>query len=1373
MNTSTSLRPPIAFVLALGVVLSLPALGELRRSPAPGMLWLEDFGTINIAANPHEGWKVGDPPQASITVRDGTATFTEIGPRTYFAVLRYVPFDLVADGEGYPYLQVKLAEAPGRISVNNASTGGMVFGTGVSGAGLYSVDLRHCTSLAERGKPGEFGLVFMVTGPRGREPGPETRIDWIRCIRSGQDNIEVELNDQQAEGQPGHEFISVGDELKLSVMTSSPCEKLVFRFLDTRTQKSVRVDGKERFPAVTDPDYQGTMWRVDIPVTMDSNRTFKTWSIAKGAIKRNMARVLVVAELAGGRVPKLMGHVPASWDLTPETGGGLPGGVKAKTVDELLAGEVMLASDFNGHSRPWQAIAGNQWVLLRERFGEPSDSPGPEGDGVWAKGGEDWWDDYLFTAEMAEEMDGAGSVFLAVRFQDPKNYYALEWLASSKDSLRLIRCRAGTRYVLAESTGYELKTFPFTLGVSVAGDLLTGYLNGQPVVTGWAGDFPKGPAAIGEMGRKVLLDNAKVTRIVSDRKRSKFLRDLAFSYGLRARYFLRDTGPLGLPFTLRNDGKKPFERVHLRIHFGEAWQGQELLTQDPTDNPLLPPVEQEIPTLSPGESVTITFPLNTHFLKTGEYTLAARLSLPRQGLTRDEVVAIGIARNWNGDRFNYFTWGLPRDEDVLADYAAHGHTMGIGGGRARPIDWQFAGKPVPEDAQPRYFGPKDRDSSFHTFDLALKHGIISGTNLQTNHGKFFPEDVYGKTSNGSKTKLPLPYAPAFHDFSVNMARTYAAENSPYPGYRLMNLNTETENHNSPDYSDAGLARAKAEYGETPPPLATSSYALPHTEVDGLAQHGIIDDKHPLLRFYRWFWLHGEGFNELSGDMANAIREVAPRAFVFHDPAERMPFFRDRHRDVHLWDWTYTTPNALTIPFKIDVLNAMAKAPFNQVTNYVQVLWKATIVSPENECPSASIIRLGLLYSTSRQVCAAGHWNTGWMRDPQNLDRWEGVKRLHEELWRPLGPTLTNLSHDTPAKIAFLVSHTNELFAAKFRGKWQKFSAYAGWWEAFARAGISVNIVFEEDVAEGKLAGYRALFIPFGEVISKSAHDGITAFAQSGGRVVADSNLGFPVAGVTIMKNSLDHCVYPQWAWRTVRHGRGVNAQERIARMWAATEEVEKIFAQERVDCPTPNVPWLVINQRSFEDIRYVFAVNDKRSAGNQVGQYGVMLEQGEPLTASVTVPRAEHVAAVYDLTDSTRTPFSREGENVTWEAAYAPASAKLFALLPQEIGSLQLTVPETAQTGSPATLSARILDPSGNAVRGVVPLELELRDPQGARSEFSDTFTAKNGAWEKVIRIALNDRPGTWQVTLRERASGQTKTRYFKVLAKPLPPSRD
>lgn len=122
---------------------------------------------------------------------------------------------------------------------------------------------------------------------------------------------------------------------------------------------------------------------------------------------------------------------------------------------------------------------------------------------------------------------------------------------------------------------------------------------------------------------------------------------------MKPKYFLRDTGKMSIPFVISNSSDKPFRQIHVSISLVEYSDDHKpSLTSGQT---FFKTVNETIAKLEPQKTKTINFELDTRLLKPSEYQFKTQVSLPREGLVRDEVITIGIARNWNPERFNYFT----------------------------------------------------------------------------------------------------------------------------------------------------------------------------------------------------------------------------------------------------------------------------------------------------------------------------------------------------------------------------------------------------------------------------------------------------------------------------------------------------------------------------------------------------------------------------------------------------------------------------------------------------------------------------------------------------------------------------------------------
>jgi uncharacterized protein YfaS (alpha-2-macroglobulin family) len=90
-------------------------------------------------------------------------------------------------------------------------------------------------------------------------------------------------------------------------------------------------------------------------------------------------------------------------------------------------------------------------------------------------------------------------------------------------------------------------------------------------------------------------------------------------------------------------------------------------------------------------------------------------------------------------------------------------------------------------------------------------------------------------------------------------------------------------------------------------------------------------------------------------------------------------------------------------------------------------------------------------------------------------------------------------------------------------------------------------------------------------------------------------------------------------------------------------------------------------------------------------------------------------------------------------------------------------VPENATLNNTAKLAARITSTQEGPVKAVIPVRLDIRDANGNLAEGSGYYAAENGILEAEINLAPNDDPGTWEVRIKELASGMEAVGWMKV----------
>lgn len=90
-------------------------------------------------------------------------------------------------------------------------------------------------------------------------------------------------------------------------------------------------------------------------------------------------------------------------------------------------------------------------------------------------------------------------------------------------------------------------------------------------------------------------------------------------------------------------------------------------------------------------------------------------------------------------------------------------------------------------------------------------------------------------------------------------------------------------------------------------------------------------------------------------------------------------------------------------------------------------------------------------------------------------------------------------------------------------------------------------------------------------------------------------------------------------------------------------------------------------------------------------------------------------------------------------------------------------MPKQAERGKSFTVAMKITDKAGKLIKGLIPIQLTIKDGQGAVSSYSDSFAVKDGTFKMSGIIALNDTGGTWSVTVKNLADGTSTTSYLKV----------
>jgi hypothetical protein len=325
-------------------------------------------------------------------------------------------------------------------------------------------------------------------------------------------------------------------------------------------------------------------------------------------------------------------------------------------------------------------------------------------------------------------------------------------------------------------------------------------------------------------------------------------------------------------------------------------------------------------------------------------------------------------------------------------------------------------------------------------------------------------------------------------------------------------------------------------------------------------------------------------------------------------------------------------------------------------------------------------------------------------------------------------------------VAFLESFTSQMFAR--RGG---YGSNNGWeadvWLALQHAHVQTDILYEETLLKSGLSGRKVLVMPFCDVLTKSVVTRIADWQKKGGKIVADEFL-CPALKADVVIQSFKR-------------------QKKAAEDKAKVLELAKDFRAlpQKVSCDNAEI---ITRVRKFGDATYVFVVNDKREYGSYVGQHGLVMENGLPSKGIVSL-KAES-ANVYELT-GTGFIVPKRGEDgvMSWPVELGPCDGKIFMVTPKPLLALLLDVPESATVGNAAKIMTKITTTQDTPTKAVIPVRVDVRDANGKLTEGSGFYAAENGIAELSLNLAPNEDPGTWEIRVKELASGMEAVRWMRV----------
>ena len=615
-------------------------------------------------------------------------------------------------------------------------------------------------------------------------------------------------------------------------------------------------------------------------------------------------------------------------------------------------------------------------------------------------------------------------------------------------------------------------------------------------------------------------------------------------------------------------------------------------------------------------------------------------------------------------------------------------------------------------------------------------------------------------------------APFAEHVGASVAETFGA----FPAFNAALINTEVRDGTQLCFHDHDRELYRAKTGKEFPEAAVRKNGVSYGKIEDFPPSRVIPDDDALLQYFRWFWREGDGWNAFHSAINSGLKSTGRSdLWSFFDPAVRVPALWGSGGNVDfLSHWTYSYPDPIRIGLTADELFAMAKGgPEGQdVMKMTQIIWYRSQTAPltdaapstdaaspwEDRDPDANYITIAPTHlreafwtKVARPI--KGIMYHGW----QSLVPTEGasayrfthpetryaLQELIADVIQPLGPSLLQVP-GAAADVAFLESFTSAMFAS--RGTYGWGGSWGGdAYHVLLYARLQPEIIYEETIMKSGLDGFRVLVMADCDVLPEPVAERVLAFQQAGGIIVGDERL-CPAIRPDIVLSAYE---------RTKQAD--VDKQALLERAQLLREELGDRYRPYVDSTQAEALPY----RRAFGSSDYLFAINDRREFGHYVGHHGLVMENGLPISAQFTVNRA--AGFVYDLLEHRRVAAESDGATLRIPVELAPGGGGLWLITENAIDTLRVDAPAEVRPGQDLPVSITVADETGAAVKAVVPLEIELRDPDGRRAEFSGYYGALDGRLSVTFTPAANDTPGMWTVEARELASGIATRAYFRL----------
>ena len=764
----------------------------------------------------------------------------------------------------------------------------------------------------------------------------------------------------------------------------------------------------------------------------------------------------------------------------------------------------------------------------------------------------------------------------------------------------------------------------------------------------------------------------------------------------------------------------------------------------------LPPAA--LPALQPGASASVAFPVDTRLLP-GDYDLECTAEADGKPLATGSI-RLTIVPSY-GDFLPFILKGVYTDE-VVRDT---GFTHTVCSLFPRRGDYT-------PDLRPRHIA---------RLDEMLRHGLYA-YDVFREQTRFLAAGRFVRTGRDGKP-YPRPNLEASHPDArreyLALAEQIAKGIGDHPAWDNADINNEVRDHCQPSFGGPEPAAFRKFAGYDIPQGIVSKGPSIIPGAPGFPWDGILPDDWPELVFLKWFFREGDGWNSLGSAMSATLhRHIRRHFFTITEPSVRVPPIWGSGGTIDtLNQWTYSNPDPLKNALAVDELRAMAGGRDNaRLGHNPQSIWYRKDTAPMHLrvpnppewlsrepgaafiTPAPDMTRESYWFTLSRRLDVLLTHGAGSLfgndLNPKhgyrhtNPETRKVLQEISRTLLRPLGPVLKRVP-ERPAEVAILESATSNFYAGRhFTLGWGR-----GWVAdlhlALQWAGLQPSILYEEHLATGRAtAALKVLFVPGASVLTQSVLKNLLDLQARGVILVGDE--------FTTPALPVDYRIHSVARRQSEPKGTKLALQK-------LGQEIASTLRPHYRAPRAASTPDLVLHSRGTDAADYLFLVNDRRTFGDYVGQFGYVMEKGLPLQGNATV--AHPAAAAYDLVNHREIPLAHaDASSAAFDIHLPPGGGALVLLLASPLADVQATLPGDIRRGEAFALKASITDATGKPAPAILPVEVTLTDAKGTRLPGSGYYAAPDGRLALSEVAAPNMAPGTLTAVVKCLASGKTAT---------------